>query len=43
VVQRAESTGRALAECKKGGYKEFGVKNQGSFVAFVKRALKSSQ
>jgi hypothetical protein len=43
VVQRAESPDRAQAECKKGGYKEFGVKNQGSLVAFTKRAVKSSQ
>jgi hypothetical protein len=42
-VSRRGEASRAQAECKKGGYKEFGVKNQGSFVAFVKRALKSSQ
>jgi hypothetical protein len=42
-VSRRGAASRAQAECKKGGYKEFGFKNQGSCVAFVKRAVKRSQ
>ena len=29
------------AECKKGGYKEFGFKNQGRCIAFVNRTVRA--
>ena len=32
---------KTKAECKKGGYREFGFKNQGRCVAFVNRAAHS--
>jgi hypothetical protein len=36
LEQQAEP--KTKAECKKGGYKEFGFKNQGRCIAFVNRA-----
>jgi hypothetical protein len=36
------ATPKSKAECKNGGYKEFGFKNQGQCVAFVQREAKTS-
>jgi len=36
LEQQAEP--KTKAECKKGGYREFGFENQGQCVAFVNRA-----
>jgi hypothetical protein len=34
---------KTKAECKKGGYKEFGFKNQGQCIASLQRNAKTSQ